>query len=802
MDLDIGEEAVKELDELYQTIIWTMEVRASEINEQKDALSNILFGLVYSDGIYTKAFAGHASKLNDVISDFLKINILGIQEEEIEGYFRQYIEVMISTLDKVWNASEYNDANAILPDMINAGVDTSDLEEYINEYKQAYEMASRFAYFTNFGEALSSGKFSFDEIKAFNAAIADMDDQQAITFMQAMAISVEAAFSTLGVAIQKAEEKIQSFDTTSIYENLAIAKQEANGFIDVLSKLGEGEGLYSNIHEAVLAMAQEMAFGLGISDKETISKIAESLLSGLYDMYPDLVDWVDGTSGILLDGWQDGIKEATNIWSDAIEKMRIDTALKNAKEDMSMMADSALWNDLLSPEGIGLYEYADNWAKALIPDGTIDEVHQLASQFVDLFFDMFADIDASIIDADGKIIPGMEALVEGIRKAVHESEIELSKLAKAYGEVNSDRIGRENAVVGLNNMLDANRNGDSAGVLAEFEKISDTGISAILDVMPELITKLNEGTYSVHDLYEAIYRLNEAAYANGKDAWKAYFDTQNPSEASETLAAAMRYVVREVSQANDKFTAFYSSLQKLSDRGVDITKLLDQYGSLGESLLSGKLSADELYEAINRIVNIQDLQIQIEELESLSSALETIDPMSDSYSSKDAFEAYSLLEGEYEELAGMERGSIEYLKTAKELIDQSTKSVYEQANAYGVVLDAQAESARQAEERITELREKMAEYALESKLEGDEDINFAGSFNLIEEALIKAKENGENIRDAWFGALEDIDDAGVLEEFVSLFGDISGVAEECGYDVGAIIAKMKELQETVGDTEK
>ena len=52
--------------------------------------------------------------------------------------------------------------------------------------------------------------------------------------------------------------------------------------------------------------------------------------------------------------------------------------------------------------------------------------------------------------------------------------------------------------------------GNRAGVASAFEGLSPEAISAISSAMPELIDKLNDGTYAAEDFEAAIAKLHEA----------------------------------------------------------------------------------------------------------------------------------------------------------------------------------------------------------------------------------------------------------------------------------------------------
>ena len=409
--------------------------------------------------------------------------------------------------------------------------------------------------------------------------------------------------------IEATEEAIASLDTADLYRDLAIAREEASRFGSVLSKLGEGEDQFQNIHDAVLATAEEIAAGLGITDTKAIGEIGDALLEGLYSTYPGIADYVDTSTGMLLDGWQEGVANATNPWTKLFEQARLEEALEQAKKDIISLDASELWAELMNPEGMGLYEYAENWARQLLPDGTEEEVIALASQFVEAFREMFADIDTTILNADGRIEAGMDGVVAAIREKVHQAEHEATKLETAYKTVNAERKARSDAIAGLTTMAGLAQSGVAAGVGAAFEEISTEGINAIIDAMPELITKLQDGTYTAEDFYEAIRLINEATVESGKDAWNDFLSGTTDGAKAETTAlkAAMYEVIAEVSAAEDKAAAFYAVLQRLSGEGVDISAMLEQFGSLGYLLMGDKASADELYESLNRMGELQFL---------------------------------------------------------------------------------------------------------------------------------------------------------------------------------------------------
>ena len=119
---------------------------------------------------------------------------------------------------------------------------------------------------------------------------------------------------------------------------------------------------------------------------------------------------------------------------------------------MASLDASSLWDELLKPDGEGLYQYANDWARALIPEGTESEVHAQAQKFVDAFFSMFTDIDTSIMDGNGQIAAGMEETVAIMRKAANAATTETTKLQNAYKTLHSETLARNEAISGLTNM--------------------------------------------------------------------------------------------------------------------------------------------------------------------------------------------------------------------------------------------------------------------------------------------------------------------------------------------------------------
>ena len=178
------------------------------------------------------------------------------------------------------------------------------------------------------------------------------------------------------------------------------------------------------------------------------------------------------------------------------------------------------------------------------------------------------------------------------------------------------------------------------------------------------------------------------------------------------------------------------------------------------------------------------MQVDLEHADALSSAAKAINPADGSYDPQSVLTAYALLEAEYGELTQLQRGSAEYIARAKELTDQTTASVYEQAAAYGVVTNRQAQAAQATADGQRERRFKRVE-----------ENGYQGGVSYLESTVRRAEEAGEDVTAAWNNALDELDAAGHLDAMCQMFGDISNLAVECGGDVEEIVRRLYEMRD-------
>ena len=178
------------------------------------------------------------------------------------------------------------------------------------------------------------------------------------------------------------------------------------------------------------------------------------------------------------------------------------------------------------------------------------------------------------------------------------------------------------------------------------------------------------------------------------------------------------------------------------------------------------------------------MQADLEQTDALSSAAKAINPADDSYDPQSVLTAFALLEAEYGELTRLQRGSAEYIARARELTDQTTASVYEQAVAYGVVTSRQAQAAQAAAGAQRERRFRRVE-----------ENGYQSGVGYLENTIRTAEEAGEDVAAAWNSALDELDAAGHLDAMCRMFGDISNLAVECGGDVKEIVRRLYEMRE-------
>ena len=271
----------------------------------------------------------------------------GTQFSQLPSFMQQaaksYYESYVSAIDQ---QAELADGDLMAM--------AAELSAYVNRMVDYVEANADFSELIRRFDTLSAGAKTQENIEELNALIPLINEY--ITAFNALQGTEENVIpliqpissEELAHAKQEADavkEAIASLDTSTIYKDLAMAKEEANGFLSVLSRLGEGEDQFVNLHDAVMAAAQEIADSFGITDTSVVGKMGEKLLEGLLDTYPDILKYVDTATGMLTEGWEDGIAKATNPWKDFFSEAKLKDALTQAKRDMASLDQSKLWEE-------------------------------------------------------------------------------------------------------------------------------------------------------------------------------------------------------------------------------------------------------------------------------------------------------------------------------------------------------------------------------------------------------------------------------------------------------------------------
>lgn len=184
---------------------------------------------------------------------------------------------------------------------------------------------------------------------------------------------------------------------------------------------------------------------------------------------------------------------------------------------------------------------------------------------------------------------------------------------------------------------------------------------------------------------------------------------------------------------------------------------------------------DKAQAAIDGLTNSQNLR----------DALNAINPSSGKYDAKSAIEAFTLLEKEYPALLEYERGSQSYMEMASIYVSNTEAAAREAAAELGVV---------------DGLTAKILGYTNKTDFSSFKDNNYEGAFDYLKQAYEDAMtEAGEGGVDAYNQALQELDDAGILEGMVQQFGDISTIAEEAAGNIDYIDERFNQLRRDAED---
>ena len=229
------------------------------------------------------------------------------------------------------------------------------------------------------------------------------------------------------------------------------------------------------------------------------------------------------------------------------------------------------------------------------------------------------DLDRSTLAAL-KAIPGFTAVLKGFMKIWSEKQFRIQNMAtklrinekqlsKYYDMLSPicEKLGIEvpELYLELNGEPNAYTSGDTkpfivmtTGLLEKFpEHLIPTVLAhecghiachhVLYHTMGNIIISgaagmLEFGELITYPIQTAFYKwMRCSEYSADRAAAICDGTTDGVKAEANVLKAAMHEVIAEVSAAEDKTAAFYAVLQRLCSEGVDISAMLDQFGSLG-----------------------------------------------------------------------------------------------------------------------------------------------------------------------------------------------------------------------------
>lgn len=281
----------------------------------------------------------------------------------------------------------------------------------------------------------------------------------------------------------------------------------------------------------------------------------------------------------------------------------------------------------------------------------------------------------------------------------------------------------------------------------------------------------------MHNAYSDLILNDESAFNSSRYA------NYGKQYGVNTLSGLISYF------KSDSFIETYG--QRTSD--LQVASVEKEVATLVARLMEATDAANELGDALDDLepddsaekAYMTDLQANLEATKNYAQWIDALDKTSSSYDPTKVLDAYTQLENIFPELKEYERGTADYMERAKQLVAETTDEIYAQAAAWGVVTDLQAKTAQYADNAQKQ-----------KTFQGMDSDNYLGAINYLEKVMMDQREStGEGIVDSWKNALSQLDEQGILQGMVGMFGDIYNLAEECGGGIEEIIAKLMELRD-------
>lgn len=259
-----GDSNAKAIEDFFNKLNLTITAKTAELSEQKDVLSNILYGMVYSDSRMSNAFEGDQLKLAQAINGFVQGAMEGISPEDMYPVFENYMALLAKAMSGAWGKEDIDMAEAISQRLFEAGRDTTLIDEHINQYMKAYDeawLASLRAFDSGSGTdvggifmgMLDRGEVSANIVEAFNAAAESLD---ANGIVQLIANIVNGTFEIAEAADKAADSTAGlSAEMKELMDVVAPATAAQKAF----SELAEGGTLSAKTAEDLLEEYPELS---------------------------------------------------------------------------------------------------------------------------------------------------------------------------------------------------------------------------------------------------------------------------------------------------------------------------------------------------------------------------------------------------------------------------------------------------------------------------------------------------------------------------------------------------------------
>ncbi len=243
--------------DFWSVVVQEMEKLGIDYSTSVEEISNKMLEFDIAAATYASANRESlASAWQPVLDDLYTVMTDGSEFAQLPSFMqdaaRQYYDTYTSGIDQQAELAE-GDLMAMAANLTGY---VKGMKDYLAANADFSDLISRF-------DELSQGSYTQETVDELNALLPAINEF--ITAYNTLtestdddiALIPEFSLENLRQEAEAAEEALVSLSTADIYKNLALAREEANGFASVLSKLGDGEGQLTNLHDAVMQTAQD-----------------------------------------------------------------------------------------------------------------------------------------------------------------------------------------------------------------------------------------------------------------------------------------------------------------------------------------------------------------------------------------------------------------------------------------------------------------------------------------------------------------------------------------------------------------